>query len=247
MDSASYVLIVAGSDPSGFAGLQADLKTVAAHNIHGATVVTALTVGNSRGVSDIQTVSADFVFAQLQAVLSDLGSGIVKTGVLPNAGIIHVLKKALDEVSPLALVADPVLVTKTGDRIADDSAVSSWKTLVPKATLVTPSASEAALLTSMPVRYLKDAERAGLALCELGAQAVLIKGRELQEMPEMVTDVFCTCQGCQHLSAPREPAHRNGTGDSLASAIAANLAKGISLENAIQLGQTYVRHLLRHR
>lgn len=239
-----YVLIVAGSDPSGCAGLQADLKTVT--NVHAATVVTALTAGNTRGVSDVRTVSADFVLAQLQAVLSDFGAGIVKTGVLPNAETIRTLKRALDEVPPLGLVADPVLLTKTGEQIADDSAISAWKSLLPYATLVTPSASEAALLTSLPVRNLAEAEHAAQALHELGAQAVLIKGRELQDTPEMVTDVFCPRYGCVRMPAPREQTQSHGTGDTLASAIAANLAQGIPLERAIRLAQAYVRHLLSH-
>lgn len=247
MRPAPYVLIVAGSDPSGCAGLQADLKTIAAHNVHAATVITVLTAGNTRGVSGVRTVSADFVLAQLQAVLSDFGPGIVKTGVLPNADTICTLKSALDEIPPLALVADPVLLTKTGERLADDSAVFAWKSLLPYATVLTPSASEASLLTSLPVHTLAEAEHAALALRELGAQAVLIKGRELQDNPEMVIDVLCTCDGCIRMPAPREQIQSHGTGDTLASAIAANLAQGIPLERAIRLAQTYVRHLLRHR
>jgi len=242
--SAPYILIVAGSDPSGGAGLQADLKTIVSHGVYAATVITTLTVGNSRGVSAVQPVPADFVFSQLHAVLTDFGAGIVKTGVLPDSTTVAALERALDEVPPLALVADPVLLTKTGECLADERAVSAWHKLLARVTVITPSASEAALLTSLPVRTLAEAERAALTLCKLGAQAVLIKGRELQDDPNFITDVFCTCDGLVRMTAPRIFYQSHGTGDTLASAIAANLALGIPLERAIKLSQSYVRNLL---
>jgi hydroxymethylpyrimidine kinase/phosphomethylpyrimidine kinase len=241
-----YILVIAGSDPSGSAGIQADLKTITAHGLYAATVITTLTVGNSYGVSAVESVPANFVLAQLRAVLCDFGPGIVKTGVLPDAETIAGVKTALNEVPPLALVADPVLVTKTGERLADESAISAWRKFLPHVTLLVPSASEASLLTSLPVSTVVEAEQAARQLCGLGAQAVLIKGRELQDEPDRITDVLCTGEGYIRLYAPRLPTQAHGTGDTLASAIAANLARGIALENAIKYAQTYVRNLLAH-
>jgi hydroxymethylpyrimidine/phosphomethylpyrimidine kinase len=135
--------------------------------------------------------------------------------------------------------------TLSVERLANERTVEAWHKLLPRVTVLTPSASEAALLTAKSVRTIAQAEDAALSLCKLGAKAVLIKGRELQDNPDLITDVFCTSDGIVRMTAARIPSQSHGTGDTLASAIAANLALGVPLEHAVRLSQAYVRHLLR--
>lgn len=241
MPGTSYVLVVAGSDPVGGAGLQADLKTLAAHEVYAATAVTLLTVGNTKGVREVHPLPPELIHRQLLAVLSDFGPAVIKTGAMPNRDALDRLTDTFEPFPPLALVGDPVLVTKNGERLADDSLVGGWRELLPRVTILTPSATEAGLLTGLTVRSVEDAGRAAQKLCKMGAKAVLVKGRELDQHRSQVTDVLCVNGDISHLRAGRLPTTIHGSGDMFGSALAAHLARGASLEDAIRGARRYLR------
>ena len=234
-------LTIAGSDSSGGAGIQADLKTFAALGVYGASVITALTAQNTRGVTGIHAVPADFVAAQIEAVFSDLAVGAVKIGMVAQAGSIDVIASALARWSPRHIVLDPVMVATSGDRLLAAEAVEALRQkLIPMASVITPNLPEAAALLDEAVAGSNaDIERQGRRLLALGCRAGLIKGGHGEGAES--TDHLVTAGGSLALAAPRV-ATRNthGTGCSLSSAIAAGLAKGESLDQAVRNAKAWI-------
>ncbi|MEW6596865.1 MAG: bifunctional hydroxymethylpyrimidine kinase/phosphomethylpyrimidine kinase [Pseudomonadota bacterium] len=239
------VLILAGSDSGGGAGLQADVKTVTALGGHAATAVTAITVQNSRGVHRADALSPELVDAQARAVLDDLGADAIKTGMLPTPEIIERVAALLDEAG-LPAVIDPVMTAKGGASLADDAAVTALKALlVPRATLLTPNTPEAEALTGLTVTDADSAREAGERLLRLGAKAVLMKGGHLPG--ESVVDQLITVDQAIAFEAPRQATrHSHGTGCTLASACAVGLAQGLDLEAAVRRAHAYLQGALAH-
>jgi hydroxymethylpyrimidine/phosphomethylpyrimidine kinase len=234
-------LSIAGSDSSGGAGIQADLKTFAALGVYGASVITALTAQNTTGVTGIHPVPADFVTAQLEAVFSDLDIGAVKIGMVADVAIIDAIAATLKRIGPKAIVLDPVMVATSGDRLLARGAVDALKTkLIPLASIITPNLPEAAALLSEGIASSPDAiEAQGRRLLALGAGAVLIKGGH-GEGPESI-DYLLTANSIETLSAPRiATQNTHGTGCSLSSAIAAGLAKGDDLATAVRNAKAFI-------
>jgi len=237
--SVKRVLIVAGSDSGGGAGIQADLKTVSALGAWGSTAITALTAQNTLGVRGVHAVPAEFVAAQIAAILEDIGADAVKTGMLFTADIAACVAEAVAGAS--SVVVDPVMVAKDGTRLLDDAAAAVVRErLLPIAALVTPNIPEAEALSGAPVRGIEGMEEAGRAICRLGARAVLVKGGH--GSGEIVTDVLVEGDMVTHFSH-RRLATRNthGTGCTLSAAIAALLARGRGLAAAIAEARAYVR------
>jgi hydroxymethylpyrimidine/phosphomethylpyrimidine kinase len=234
-------LTIAGSDSSGGAGIQADLKTFAALGVYGASVITALTAQNTNGVSGIHAVPADFVTAQIDAVFSDLQVDAVKIGMAAELATIDAIVEGLTRWSPKHVVLDPVMVATSGDRLLAAEAVDALRTkLMPRASLVTPNLPEAAALLDEAVASSESAiERQGKRLLALGCRAVLIKGGH-GEGAESI-DYLVSSGGTIALAAPRVATkNTHGTGCSLSSAIAAGLAKGEDLESAVRNAKTWI-------
>jgi hydroxymethylpyrimidine/phosphomethylpyrimidine kinase len=234
-------LTIAGSDSSGGAGIQADLKTFAALGVYGASVVTALTAQNTRGVSGIHPVPAAFVTAQIDAVFGDLDVKAVKIGMVAQLATIETIAAALARWSPAAIVLDPVMVATSGDRLLSADAVTGLRTtLIPRATLITPNLPEAAALLDEPVATDEAAiAKQGKRLLAMGCPAVLIKGGHRQG-PESIDYLF-SANGSLALPAPRIATHNtHGTGCSLSSAIVALLAKGEALEVAVRDAKAWI-------
>jgi hydroxymethylpyrimidine/phosphomethylpyrimidine kinase len=232
-------LTIAGSDSSGGAGIQADLKTFAAFGVYGASAVTALTAQNSRGVHAIAAVEASFVAAQIDAVLDDLDVGAAKTGMLLSAAVIDAVADRLAARPLPHLVVDPVLVATTGEALLEPAAIARLRErLVPLATLLTPNLREAEVLTGRPVANPADMREAARALLDLGARAVLVKGGHLQGE---ALDLLDDGRSVRELSAPRIATRgTHGTGCTLSAAIAAGLARGLDLGAAVVAAKRYV-------
>jgi hydroxymethylpyrimidine/phosphomethylpyrimidine kinase len=234
-------LTIAGSDSSGGAGVQADLKTFAALGVYGASAITALTAQNTRGVTAVHPTPTDFVRAQLEAVFADLDIGAVKIGMVANAAIIEAIATVLARVAPKAVVLDPVMVATSGDRLLAADAVDALRTrLFPLATIITPNLPEAAALLNEKVAVGAVAiEAQGRRLLALGSNAALIKGGH-GEGPESI-DYLVTADSVETLIAPRvSTKNTHGTGCSLSSAIAAGLAKGENVATAVRNAKAFV-------
>jgi hydroxymethylpyrimidine/phosphomethylpyrimidine kinase len=236
------VLIVAGSDSGGGAGIQADIKTVTALGAYAATAITALTAQNTHGVHAVHAVPLDFIARQIAVVLEDIGADAIKTGMLGNAGTIEVVADSLARhAAGVALVLDPVMVAKGGARLLDPDALSALKRLLlPMATVITPNLPEAEALCGMAIADLPAMRRAAQVMLTLGVPAVLLKGGHLPG--ETVVDLLATEQDVEEFAAPRiDTRHTHGTGCTLASALAAGLAQGLSLHDAVRRARAYVR------
>ena len=234
-------LTIAGSDSSGGAGIQADLKTFAAFGVYGASVITALTAQNTRGVSGIHPVPADFVTAQLDAVFDDLDVKAVKIGMVAQLSIIEAIASALSRRTPMPIVLDPVMVATSGDRLLSADALARLREdLIPLASLVTPNLPEAAALLELPLASDEAAiANQGRRLLALGARAVLIKGGHGQGAESI--DYLFAGDDVIALRAPRlTTRNTHGTGCSLSSAIAAGLAKGEALAAAVHEAKTWI-------
>jgi hydroxymethylpyrimidine/phosphomethylpyrimidine kinase len=234
-------LTIAGSDSSGGAGIQADLKTFAALGVYGASVITALTAQNTNGVSGIHAVPAGFVTAQIDAVFGDLEVDAVKIGMAAELATIDAIAAGLTRWSPKHVVLDPVMVATSGDRLLAAEAVDALRTkLMPRASLVTPNLPEAAALLDEAVAVSKTAiESQGKRLLALGCRAVLIKGGH-GEGAESI-DYLVSSGGTIALAAPSVATkNTHGTGCSLSSAIAAGLAKGEDMESAVRNAKAWV-------
>jgi hydroxymethylpyrimidine/phosphomethylpyrimidine kinase len=238
--SVPIAVTIAGSDSSGGAGIEADLKTFSALGVYGAAVITALTAQNTQGVFAIHDVPADFIAAQINAIFTDLEVGAVKIGMLGTAAAVDVVSAALDRYRPRNVVLDPVMVASSGDQLLAANALGRLRELLARTRVVTPNLLEAATLLGA-LRAHDEGEMRAQArkLLELGPGAVLIKGGH-GGGPESV-DLLVEGDACLRLAAPRV-ATRNthGTGCTFASAIAAGLAKGLSLEDAAKEAKSYV-------
>ncbi|MGP1274626.1 MAG: bifunctional hydroxymethylpyrimidine kinase/phosphomethylpyrimidine kinase [Caulobacterales bacterium] len=241
------VLIIAGSDSSGGAGIQADIKAVTALGGYAATAITALTVQNTKGVTAVHGAPMDIVSGQIAAVLDDIGADAIKTGMLATAEVIATVVSALDEAGAelIPLIVDPVMVASSGARLVEDSAVEALKgQLIRRAALVTPNVPEAEALTGITIQDVDEQRAAGEALLKLGARAALIKGGHL-DGPQ-VMDVLVTRNGMRMFARPRiRTRHTHGTGCTLASAIAALMAQGLPLDRAVEQAGDYLHEAIR--
>ncbi len=233
-------LTIAGSDSSGGAGIEADLKTFSALGVYGACVITALTAQNTMGVFAVHDVPGDFVAAQINAVFSDLKIGAVKLGMLAHAAAIDVVAAALDRYRPPNVVLDPVMVASSGERLLREGALGRLRELVRRVRVLTPNLPEAAALLDAPLARDEDEMRAQAEkLLALGAGAVLIKGGH-GSGPESV-DLLIGAEGLLRLAAPRvATSNTHGSGCTLAAATAAGLATGLALAEAVTQAQDYV-------
>jgi hydroxymethylpyrimidine/phosphomethylpyrimidine kinase len=238
------VLIIAGSDSGGGAGIQADIKAVTALGGFAMTAVTAITVQNTLGVSGVHAVPLGVVEAQARAVLEDLGADVIKTGMLGTAETAELAARLIAEAG-LPAVVDPVMVAKGGASLLEDRAVEAVRSvLVPQAALLTPNAPEAEALTGLEVRDADGQRRAGERLLAMGARAVLMKGGHVPG--ERVLDILVTPDGETVFETERlETRHTHGTGCTLASACAAGLADGMSLEAAVARAWAYTAEAIR--
>ncbi len=245
MATVPVMLSIAGSDPSGGAGIQADLKTASALGVYGAAALTALTVQNTRGVTGIHAVPPSFVADQVRAVLADLEVGAIKIGMLGTPDVVVTVAEVL-ATTEVPVVLDPVMVATSGDRLVSDETVDAIRTtLLPKVAVVTPNVPEAAVLSR--TEAATDAaglETAAVALRETGAAAVLVKGGHLGG-PTSV-DVLADADGLRVYTAPRvDTPNTHGTGCSLSSAIASGLALGLPLRQAVEEAKEYLTEALR--
>jgi hydroxymethylpyrimidine/phosphomethylpyrimidine kinase len=234
-------LTIAGSDPSGGAGIQADLKTFAALGVYGASAITALTAQNTQGVSAVHPVPPEFVTAQLDAVFGDLDIGAVKIGMVGELSTIEAIAASLKRWSPKHVVLDPVMVATSGGRLLATEAIDGLRTkLIPLASLITPNLPEAAALLGEGVAsHAADIEGQGKRLLAMGCAAVLIKGGHADGTESV--DYLIEAKRTARLAAPRiATKNTHGTGCSLSSAIAAYLAKGEAMESAVRDAKSFV-------
>jgi len=240
-------LTIAGSDSGGGAGIQADLKTFAAHGVYGTSAVTAVTAQNTRGVRGWEPVSTALVVAQIEAVAGDLRPAAVKTGMLGTAAIAEAAAAAIAALQLPNLVVDPVMIAKGGDRLLREDAIDAIRTaLVRLAEVVTPNVPEAEVLAGRAIGGLGDMHDAGRRIRDLGARVVVVKGGHLDTGAEVI-DVVCTREGDFEIRGPRiETRHTHGTGCTFAAAIAARLARGEPVEDAVRGARAYLEGALRH-
>lgn len=239
------VLIVAGSDSGGGAGIQADIKTVTALGGYAATAVSALTAQNTKGVFGVVPVAPEFIARQMSLVLDDIGADALKTGMLHSAAVIDTVSDVIDKLpATLPLVVDPVMVAKGGARLLETDAVAALKRrLLVRATVLTPNIPEAEALSGMSVRDANDMAHVARALLTLGPDAVLLKGGHLDS--ETLTDILASADGVHTFHGPRlHTTSTHGTGCTLASAIATSLAQGLNLVPAVIRARDYVRRAI---
>ena len=238
-------LTIAGSDSGGGAGIQADLKTFAALGVFGCSAITSLTAQNTLGVQGVWPVPPDFVRAQIHSVLTDIPVAAIKTGMLATADIIHAVADSLVDYTSIPLIVDPVMVATSGDRLLAEDAIQALITrLLPRANLITPNLYEAAaLLNDGLVHTHADRLRQAKQLRALGAKAVLIKGGHGEGAH--AEDLLLTDDGTQTFSAPRlTTRNTHGTGCTLASAIAAGMARHLALPDAVAQAKSYLHQAL---
>lgn len=235
------ILIVAGSDSGGGAGIQADIKTVTALGGYAATAVTALTAQDTNGVHGVVPVDPAFVQQQMRVVVDDIGVDCVKTGMLHDAAVIEAVAQVLDELDGVPVVVDPVMVAKGGAPLLESDAVGALRTrLLPLASVLTPNTLEAEALAGVAIGDRDAMEPAGRRLIGLGCEAVYLKGGHMPG--ERIVDLLISAAGVAALTADRvETAHTHGTGCTLASAIATGLGQGLELGPACARAQAYVQ------
>jgi hydroxymethylpyrimidine/phosphomethylpyrimidine kinase len=249
-------LTIAGSDSSGGAGIQADLKTFAAFGLYGASAITAVTAQSTKGVEAIAPLSADLVTAQIEAVAGDLAIHATKIGMLATAAIVEAVAAAIEELELPLVVVDPVLVSTSGDRLLDADGVQALCTeILPLARVVTPNVPEAEALSGQRITSLHDAREAARRIHDMGAAAVIITGGHSVHLasPESqlpnpdVVDLLFDGRDFHEFRTPRvESAHTHGTGCTFASAVAAGLALGRGLPDAAARAQQYVAGAIAH-
>jgi len=243
-------LTIAGSDSGGGAGIQADLKTFAAHGVYGTSAITAVTAQNTIGVTAWEAVSTDLVIAQIEAVADDLAPAAVKTGMLATAAIAEAVAATIASLDLPNLVVDPVMIAKAGDRLLREDAVASIKTeLLKLAEVVTPNIPEAEVLAGGSIRTVEDMRAAARRIRSFGPRVVVVKGGHLDDSttPGLVIDVVCTPDREFDLQGPRiETRHTHGTGCTFAAAIAAALALGQPVDEAIRMAREYLEGAIRH-
>ncbi len=239
------VLIIAGSDSGGGAGIQADIKTVTMQGAFAATAITALTAQNTLGVFGVLPIAPDFIRKQIEVVLDDIGADAVKTGMLHDEAVIETVAAVLGERAPaVPLVVDPVMVAKGGAPLIEPGAIDTLKRrLIPRAAVLTPNLPEAEILAGCGIDSLAAMQRAADILLRLGCGAVLLKGGHLAG--DTLHDVLATAIGQRVWHSPRiDSRHTHGTGCTLASAIAAGLAQGLAVEDAVARAREYVRRAI---
>lgn len=240
-------LTIAGSDSGGGAGIQADLKTFSALGVFGCSAIASLTAQNTLGVQGVLPIPPAFVQQQIHSVLSDINVGAIKSGMLATADIIAAVADSLRAYPHIPFVLDPVMVATSGDRLlAEDAIQTLVDTLMPLATLITPNLHEAAvLLGTTAASNLEQMQLQGKKILALGARAVLMKGGHTDG--EKATDLLITATGVEIFSAPRlQTNNTHGTGCTLASAIAAGLAKKLSLSDSVKQAKEYLHQALAH-
>ena len=238
-------LTIAGSDSGAGAGIQADLKTFAAHGVYGTSAITAITAQNTLGVTSIEPLSSAIVTAQIEAVAADLPPSSVKTGMLATAAIVEAVAAAIQDLDLPLLVVDPVMIAKSGSRLVDDEALAAIRTeLLRHAFVVTPNIPEAEVLAGIAVRADEDRREAARRILALGPSAVVIKGGHLPSA-DIVDLLYDGHSFCEFRGERIEGRHTHGTGCTFASAIAAHLALGRTLEESIPLAQQYVAGAIR--
>ncbi|HEX3704726.1 MAG TPA: bifunctional hydroxymethylpyrimidine kinase/phosphomethylpyrimidine kinase [Vicinamibacterales bacterium] len=239
-------LTIAGSDSSGGAGIQADLKTFAAHRVYGTSVITAVTAQSTIGVTGAVALDADFVTAQIEAVAGDIAIHAVKTGMLASAAIVEAVAAAIEELELPLVVVDPVMVATSGDRLLDADGVQVLVAeLLPRALVVTPNIPEAEALCGRTIRSLADAREAARRIQDMGPSAVIVKGGHAAG--DEVVDLLFDGEAFVEWRTPRiATKNTHGTGCTFASAVAANLALGRSLKDAAFAAQQYVAGAIRH-
>jgi hydroxymethylpyrimidine/phosphomethylpyrimidine kinase len=245
MSPAGRVLVIAGSDSGGGAGVQADIKTITVLGGYAATAITAITVQNTLGVQAVHPLPPELVIAQARAVLDDIGADTIKIGMLGSRAMIEAAAAILDSALGVPTVIDPVMAAKDGAALLDPGAAEALAALlIPRAALFTPNAPEAAALTGTIVETTDDLRRAGEILLERGAAAVLMKGGHVAG--PTVIDILMTPEGETTFEGPRvESRHTHGTGCTLASACAVGLAQGLPLDRAVARAWAYVVEAIR--
>ncbi len=238
-------MTIAGSDSGGGAGVQADLKTFAALGVYGASTLTAITAQNTVAVTAVHDIPTDVITAQIDAVLTDIGADAVKTGMLSSSDIIECVCEALEVHGVQRLVVDPVMIAKSGDALLREDAIGSLRTrLLPLAMVVTPNIPEAEALTETTIVSDADVRRAAEAIVGMGARSVVVKGGH-REGP--ATDLFYDGKEFKEFTAPRfDTVNTHGTGCTFASAVAAGLARGMVVTDAVALAKDYVTEGIRH-
>lgn len=234
-------LTIAGSDNSGGAGIQADLKTFSALGCYGMSVITALTAQNTQGVHGIKEIPPEFVIQQIQTVMEDVGVDAVKIGMLFNSPIIREVAKFLRENPVSSLVVDPVMFAKSGDRLLLKDAIDSFcRELIPLATVLTPNNAEAAAILGRPINSPDEMEQAAIDLCQMGPQAVVVKGGNL--LKDSSNDCLFFREGKIHWLNQKRVQTNNvhGTGCTFSAAIAAFLARSFSIEDAVLEAKKYL-------
>lgn len=245
MSLPARLLIIAGSDSSGGAGIQADVKTSCAFGVFAMTAITALTVQNTTGVTGVQAATPETVYGQIAACMTDIGADAIKTGMLVDAPIIDAVASALAKYAPdLPLILDPVMVSTSGSALIDDAAIATLtEKLLPRALLVTPNLPEAQRLTGIDAATAEGARAAAAKLLEMGAKAALIKGGHRDG--DIIEDMLFTNDGETSFRNPRiATRHTHGTGCTLASAIACSVAEGRSLPAAVTRARAYVQRAI---
>jgi hydroxymethylpyrimidine/phosphomethylpyrimidine kinase len=239
-------LTIAGSDSGGGAGIQADLKTFAALGVYGTSAITAITAQNTMGVVAAQALAADLVIAQIEAVASDIHVHATKTGMLSSAAIVEAVAASIAELELPLVVVDPVMLAKSGDRLLDDDAVSAMvKELLPRAYLVTPNIPEAEVLSGRAIASVDDAREAARIIHGFGPSAVVVKGGH--GSGDELVDLLFDGHVFHEFRTPRiDTRNTHGTGCTFASAIAARLALGDSLVDAVAAAQAYVAGAIRN-
>lgn len=234
-------LTIAGSDSGGGAGIQADLRTFAFHQVHGTSALTCVTAQNTLGVTRVDALPLESVTAQIQAVVDDIGVQATKTGMLLNQGMIAAVARQIEASGLINLVVDPVMVSRTGARLIDDSAISALRdVLIPKALIVTPNRFEAQILSGLQIQSLDEMRIAAQRIHQLGAQAVLVKGGGMEGKLRGV-DIWFDGNRYETLRTSMVETHNtHGTGCTLSAAIAANLALGKDPLSAAKDAKNYV-------
>ena len=240
-----HLLTIAGSDSSGGAGIQADLKTFAAHGVFGMSVITAVTAQNTCGVTQVQDITPEVITAQIDAVFSDIRVDAVKIGMVSRTESIHAIAEALKKWQPPVIVVDPVMISKSGYPLLQPEACDALiKELLPLATLLTPNLPEAEAICGFSIKTEQDMEKAAAHIISLGAKAVLVKGGHLEDRADDY--LYYGKEGIWLPGTRIQTQHTHGTGCTLSSALASNLAKGLSLVDAVKASKAYVTTAIQH-
>lgn len=240
-----HALTIAGSDSSGGAGIQADLKTFSAHGVFGMSVITAVTAQNTQGVFDVEDISDSVIEKQIEAIFTDITVDAVKIGMVSEIGTIKTIAKNLKKYNAKNIVVDPVMISKSGyDLLKPEAKEALIENLLPLAEVVTPNIPEAEVITGMKIETLADMEKASRIIYKMGPKKVLVKGGHLTED---AIDVLFDGEKITHYKSQRiDTKNTHGTGCTLSSAITSNIAKGSSVEEAVKNSKEYITTAIKH-